>query len=369
MATEVERIIKLTRGVPPDEALPCELVGQCCAQALADHGEVLLQYNPATGFAPLRALLAEQAGVSSEALLLGNGSIQLLFFLARVALSEGETVVTERPTYDRALTAFRTLRLNVVGVPMEDDGLEVDALSEVIERHRPRLLYTVPDFQNPTGITTSLAKREAVVELARRHDVLIVEDIPYRLLRYKGTDVPSYRMLAPDHTVQLSSFSKLLAPGLRVGWALGDPDLVAKMAKVAEDAYITPGLLGQGVVYEFLRCGHLEPNLQSLKALYRPRLEALLSGLEQAFPEGSWARPQGGFFVGMTLPPGADVHDVARVAREKYGLVVSDSAGFFPDGDPSRFVRLPFCALNEGEIGQAMERLAQAVEDSRSGGR
>ncbi len=369
MATELERIIKLTRGVPPDEALPCELVGECCAQALADHGEVLLQYNPATGFAPLRELLAEQAGAPSDALLLGNGSIQLLFFLARVALSEGETVVTERPTYDRALTAFRTLRLNVVGVPMEDDGLNVDALEEAINRHRPRLLYTVPDFQNPTGITASTAKREAVVELAQRHDVLIVEDIPYRLLRYKGTDVPSYRELTPRHTMQLSSFSKLLAPGLRVGWALGDPALVARMAKVAEDAYITPGLLGQGVVYEFLRRGHLEPNLRTLKALYTPRLEALLRGLERELPEGTWAHPQGGFFVGLSLPPGADVRDVARVARESYGLVVSDSGGFFPDGDPSRFVRLPFCALDENEIGQAVARLAWAVDDSRKGGR
>ncbi len=369
MSTGVERKIKLTRGVPPAEALPCDLVRACCDRALAEHGKVLLQYHPATGFEPLREFLAVGADAPPEALLVGNGSIQLLFFLAQGTLSPGDVVAVERPTYDRAVTAFRTLGLKVVGVPMEDDGPEVAALEDVVRRHAPRLFYTVPDFQNPTGITTSLSKRRAIAEIAEDSRMLVVEDIPYRRLRYSGEDVPSYRELLPGRVVQLSSFSKLLAPGLRVGWALAQPDMVRAMAKLAEDAYITPGMLAQGVVYAFLRGGHLDDNLKALKALYRPRLAVMLQALEQHLPDGRWITPEGGFFVGLTLPAGVDAARVADVARAEQGLVLSDSAGFYPDGDASRFVRLPFCALDEAEIEEAVARLARAVARAGARGR
>ncbi|MGC9529418.1 MAG: PLP-dependent aminotransferase family protein [Candidatus Bipolaricaulaceae bacterium] len=366
MSTKAERKIKLTRGVPPEEALPCDLVQDCCARALAEHGEVLLQYHPATGFGPLRELLAAEAGAPPEALLVGNGSIQLLFFLAQGWLSPGDVVAVERPTYDRAVTAFRTLGLHVVGVRMEDDGPELACLEEVVRRHSPRLFYTVPDFQNPTGVTTSAAKREAIAGLAAETGMLIVEDIPYRRLRYWGQDVPTYRELLAGQVVQLSSFSKLLAPGLRVGWALAQPELTATMAKLAEDAYITPGMLAQGVVYQFLRGGYLADNLAALKRLYRPRLAAMLTALEEHLPDGRWVEPEGGFFVGLTLPAGVDAAAVAAVARREEGLVLSDSAGFFADGDSSWFVRLPFCALNEEEIDEAVARLARAAATVRS---
>ncbi len=369
MTTEVQPFIKLTRGVPPAEALPCALVKDCCARALAEHGEVLLQYHAATGFTPLRELLAEEAGVAADSLLVGNGSIQLLFFLAQGMLSPGDTVAVERPTYDRAVTAFRTLGLQVVGVAMEDDGPAPAALEDVVRRHSPRLLYTVPDFQNPTGITTSLPKREAIADIVRCADMVLVEDIPYRRLRYRGEHVPTYRELLPQQVVQLSSFSKLLAPGLRVGWALAWPEVVRDMAKLAEDAYITPGMLAQGVVYEFVRQGYLADNLHTLRNLYRPRLEAMLKALDEHLPRGRWISPQGGFFVGLTLPPGADAARVAEVGRKEQELVLSDSSGFFADGDPSRFVRLPFCALDEEEIEEAVARLARAVDEGMEGGR
>lgn len=367
MSTSLEQTIKLTRGVPPAEALPCEVVRACATRALAEHGKVLLQYHPATGFTPLRAWLAEEAGASPESVLVGNGSIQLLFFLAQGTLSPGDTVLVERPTYDRAVTAFRTLGLKVVGVAMEDDGPDLAALEAAVGRHAPRLFYTVPDFQNPTGITTTAAKREAIGELAEGAGMTIVEDIPYRRLRYAGREEPAYREIVPGRTVQLSSFSKLLAPGLRVGWALAQPEMVRAMAKLAEDAYITPGMLAQGVVYTFVREGHLEDNLQSLVNLYKPRLAAMLHALEVHLPEASWIEPEGGFFVGLTLPSGADAARVAEIAAARHGLVLSDSAGFFADGDPSRFVRLPFCSLDEGDIEEAVTRLAHAVAES--GGR
>ncbi|MFO8033871.1 MAG: PLP-dependent aminotransferase family protein, partial [Candidatus Bipolaricaulota bacterium] len=219
--------------------------------------------------------------------------------------------------------------------------------------------------QNPTGTTTGQSKREAIAALAARWGMTIVEDIPYRRLRYYGTHVPPYRELAPERVVQLSSFSKLLAPGLRVGWALAQPEAVATMSKLAEDTYITPAMLAQGAVYEFLRAGYLEDNLERLKVLYRPRLEAMVGALERHLPEARWIHPEGGFFVGLTLPEGVDASAVADIAREKHGLVLSESAGFFADGDPSRFVRLPFCALGEEEIDEAVARLARAVDEAK----
>jgi len=365
MPTETLRPIKLTRGVPPAEAFPTDLIIECCGDALRAFGDTILQYQPAFGFAPLRHALAEEAGVSPEQVIVGNGSIQLLAFLAEAVLSPGDTVLVERPSYDRAITTFRRAGLNVVGVPLEDDGVDLATFKEAVSSHAPRLFYVIPDFQNPTGATMSLAKREAVCELASRHDFLIVEDIPYRRLRYFGQDVTTFRELIPERVVQLSSFSKLLSPGIRVGWLVGPADLVRRIGKIAEDTYITPNMLGQGIAYEFLRRGWLTENLERLKSLYRPRLQAMLEALERFLPEGKWFKPQGGFFVGLWLPKGVRAERVAEVAREE-GLVLSRSAGFFTDGDASRFVRLPFCALSEEEIFEAIGRLARAVSRAQA---
>jgi DNA-binding transcriptional MocR family regulator len=365
MSTKALKTIKLTRGVPPAEALPTDLVIECCEEALKKFGDVLLQYQPAFGFEPLRNALAEGAGISSEQVIVGNGSIQLLAFLVEAALSPGQTVLVERPSYDRAITTFRRAGLKVVGIPLEQDGVNLDAFQKALSSYKPRLFYVIPDFQNPTGVTTSLAKREAIAELASRYDFLIVEDIPYRRLRYVGEDVTTFREIIPERSVQLSSFSKLLCPGIRVGWLIGPAALVRRISKIAEDTYITPNMLGQGIAYEFLRRGWLAENLERLKSLYCPRLQAMLGALERFLPEGMWFRPEGGFFIGLWLPEGVRVERVAEIAGEE-GLLLSRSADFFPDGDPSRFVRLPFCALSEAEIAEAISRLAWAVNRARA---
>lgn len=364
MPTKDLGVIKLTRGIPPVEAFPTQKVIECCERALKLFGDVLLQYYPAFGFEPLRHALAEETGVSPEQVIVGNGSLQLLAFFAEAALSQGDTVLVERPSYDRAITTFRRAGLKVVGVPLEHDGVDLAAFKEAVHTYAPRAFYIIPDFQNPTGVTTSLAKREAISELASQHNFLIVEDIPYRRLRYFGEDVITFREIIPERVVQLSSFSKLLSPGIRVGWLVGPSDLVRRIGKLAEDTYITPSMLSQGIVYEFLHQGWLNENIERLKFLYRPRLQAMLEALELFLPEGKWFNPQGGFFVGLWLPEGVEVEQVAKIAEEE-GLVLSGSAGFFPDGDSSQFVRLPFCALSESEIREAIGRLARAIKQVR----
>jgi len=356
-----QTMIKLTRGVPATEAFPIEEIIACSEQVLRDHGETILQYQLAIGFPPLREIVASQAGVPPEQVVLSNGSIQLAAFLAETLLSPGDVAIVESPTYDRTITTLRRAGAKVVGISLEDDGMDIAFLEQAVKEHRPRLLYLIPDFQNPTGVTTSIAKREAIVSLAEEHDFMVVEDLPYRRLRYQGSDLPTLRELDAERVIQLSSFSKLLSPGIRVGWMVASVAIANRVMQIATDTYITPNMLGQGLAYEFLHEGRLEANVERLRRLYASRLAAMLHGLSQHLPQASWAKPEGGFFVGLTLPAEVNSAQVAEKAKEEK-LVLSNSAGFFADGDGSRFVRLPFCALNEEEIEEATQRLARAVQ-------
>jgi 2-aminoadipate transaminase len=366
-----KQAINLTRGVPPTEAFPTERLQLCAAAILGRHSDILLQYQPAAGYTPLREWLGQRHGVPATSVLVGNGSLQLQAFLARLLASPGDTVLVEEPSYDRAITVLQERGLRVVGVPLQGDGCDVDLLERLAQEHRPKLLYIIPDFQNPSGITTSRAKREKLLELADRHDFWIVEDNPYRDLRYGGEPRPTLYSLDASRVLFLSSFSKVLSPGLRVGYLLGPPDLVARVAHVAEDTYVSPGMLSQGIVYEFCRRGWLEPNIERLRALYGPRLETTLSALEAELPEAHWTRPEGGFFVGLYLPAGIDGARV-RARGQALGLKLSDGRGFFSghDGGPAgdSFLRLPFCSLSESEILEGMRRLALAVQLSGLGG-
>ena len=360
MAT-TESIIKFTRGVPAIESFPTEAIIECSAQALRDHGDTLRQYHPVWGFMPLREILAEQAGVGVDQIFLGNGSIQILDSLTKALFEPGDTVLVERPTYDRTITTFKRAGLTVRGVSLEMDGPDLVELEAAMRVHRPKAFYVIPDFQNPSGVTATKEKREAILDLADRYDVLILADVPYRLLRYTGTDVPGFRELKSDRVVELSSFSKLLSPGMRVGWMVASSEIVSRVGVYACDTYISPSMLSHGVVYEFLRRGWMPENLERLKALYAPRLQAILSALDEQLPAVESSRPEGGFFLALTLPEGVTGARMRELAPEE-GLVLSNGEGFFADGDGSRFLRLPFCALDEEEIKEAVSRLARVLE-------
>jgi len=357
--------IKFTRGVPAIESFPTEKIIECSAQALRDHGDTLLQYHPVSGFLPLREILAEQEQVPVESVFVGNGSIQILDCITRTLFKSGDSLLVERPTYDRTITTFRRAGLTVRGVSVESDGPDLAELEAIVRETSPKAFYTIPDFQNPSGVTTSLAKRQAIADLAQRYGFAIIADVPYRRLRYTGEDVRGYREIDPANVIELSSFSKLLSPGIRVGWMVAGKDVVGRVAQYAEDTYISPSMISHGMVYEFLRRGWMPANIERLKALYGPRLMAILAALSKDLPQASWSRPEGGFFLAVTLPDGVLTSRVREIAPEE-GLVLSDGMGFFADGDGSRFLRLPFCALSEGEINEAVTRLAKVVERSAS---
>jgi 2-aminoadipate transaminase len=357
-----EPLIKLTRGVPPAESFPIAQLAACATAVLADHGDVVLQYGSSRGFPALRALIAEEAGVDDGRVIVGQGSLQLQDLCARMLIGPGDVVYVEEPSYDRTLTVLRRARAPGVGFPLEHDGPDVGAVeARLRDGERPALFYLIPDFQNPSGTVLSRPKRQRIADLAREYRVWLVEDVPYRRLRYRGADLPTLFDLAPERVIQMSSYSKLVSPGLRVGYAVVPESLAEGLARMAEDTYINASYLNQAIVAEFARRGWLEPHIARLKALYEPRLDAMLGALDAHMADlATWRRPEGGFFVGMTLHAPVRAEDLLASTREA-NLALTDGRGFFANGGGDGFVRLPFCALTPGEIQEGVARLAGVV--------
>jgi DNA-binding transcriptional MocR family regulator len=362
--SEHPNTINFTRGVPANDSFPIDDVIDAARAALKTIGPAMLQYGPSAGFQPLREWVADWQGVASDRILTGNGSLQLIDFLCLHLLEDGDVVFTEAPSYDRTITLLRRHHAKVVGIPIEADGPNIEALERALAKHVPKFFYIIPDFQNPAGATCSGAKRRHIAELAGRHGFLLVEDAPYRLLRYRGDEEPTLYELAPDHTVHMSSFTKLIAPGVRTGFMIGETALIMALAKVAEDTYISPGYVAQGITFEWCRRGLLLPQIERLKKLYAPRLEACLAGLDAYIPDALATRPEGGFFISLTLPDGVFTTAVRAQASVR-GLNLADGLAFFPEGGGERFLRLPFCALSPTEIDDGVRRLAESVEAVR----
>jgi 2-aminoadipate transaminase len=356
--------INFTRGVPANESFPIADLSACATAALAANGDAMLQYGPSAGLAGLRNWLAEWQGVKPEQVLTGNGSLEIVEFLCTAMIKPGDVVFTESPSYDRAITIFRRHGANVVGVPLQSDGPDIAALEKLLTQHKPKFFYVIPDFQNPSGATCSAAKRGQIVALAEKHDFLLIEDAPYRLLRYRGVQEPTLFSLAPQRVLHMTSFTKLIAPGVRLGFMIGDAGILAKIGKVAEDTYISPGYFAHGVTLEWLKAGKLAPQIEKLKALYAPRLAACLAALDKHIPDAVATRPDGGFFLSLTLPAGVSTTDL-RAAATKQSLNLADGLAFFPNGGGERFLRLPFCALTPAQIDEGIRRLAVAMKEVR----
>ena len=356
--------IHFTRGVPANESFPTDEIAAASQRALQKHAVAMLQYGPAAGLAALREWLAGWQQVPVERVLTGNGSLEIVEFLCIALLRKGDFVLTESPSYDRAITLFRRNGAEVEGVPLEADGPNIDVLEKILVRRVPKLFYVIPDFQNPSGTTCSAPKRRRLVDLAEKYDFLLLEDAPYRLLRYRGKDEPTLYSLAPQRVLHMSSFTKLIAPGVRTGFMLGEPATLAKIGKVAEDTYISPGYFAHGVTAEWCIEGRLGPQIERLRKLYAPRLDATLAAIDKHMPDATAIRPDGGFFLSVTLPAGTSTTAV-RNAAAKHNLNLADGLAFFPSGGGERFLRLPFCALTPAQIDEGVRRLAVAVREVR----
>jgi len=353
--------ILFTRGNPAVEALPLEEIIDCANAAFKREGKVLFQYGHYSGYAPLREWIAQRYGVNVEQVLLGNGSMEFFTFVGSLMVNRGDAVYLEYPSYDRAITAMKRAGGEVVGIPLERDGVNLELLKVNLKRRVPKVFYLIADFQNPSGVTTCLDKRKEILGLAEKYGFYVIEDSPYRLLRYRGTAVPTLREMMPERVIYISSFSKTLSPGMRIGYMILPADLASRFHKWSEDTYIHPVLPTEGIVNEYCRKGLLEPNIEKLKELYRPRLDAMLGAVRKRLKSATWIEPEGGYYVSATLAENIDGHGVWKNARD-FGIVLTDGRGFFPDGKGENFIRLPFCALTPGEIEEGVRRLAQAIE-------
>lgn len=353
--------INLTRGVPPTDVFPVEDLIRCSEAALRRDPVTLLQYGRSPGYKPLREWLAQQYEVSPDQVLVGNSSLEVFAFITQTLIQPGARAFVESPSYDRAITLVRRSGAQVVGIPLHADGLDLAVLEKEIKQGPPALIYVIADFQNPMGTTASVEKRTRLARLAQEHKFWIIEDAPYRPLRYAGKELPSQRDLAPDRVLHMSSFSKTLAPGLRLGYVVGPADMITKLANWAVDTYIGPVFPTQGAVYEYCKAGLLAANIERLKGVYRPRLEATLHALEKHLPGATWTRPEGGFFVGITLPEGSSIESLIKRA-DGAGLKLTDGRDFFPNPtDGNRFLRFPFCSVTPAEIEEALARVARIL--------
>jgi len=348
--------ISFARGVPAPECLPVEELADCAREVLLRDGPRILSYGPSPGYPPLVEWIAERHGVDPARVLLTNGSLQGFVFLAQ-RLAERKRVLVELPTYDRPLKILRELGADVVALPMDDEGLAPDALAAALrDGEKPAFLYTIPTFQNPSGRTLSTERRRRVVELAREHDVLVLEDDPYGLVRFEGDAPPSLFELSGGEVAYSSSFSKTIAPGLRVGYFVLPPELSRALAATATSTYITPVLLGQATVHEFVRRGNFEPNLERVSGLLGARRDAMLAALDRDLPSATRSSPEGGYFLWLELA-GTDVAELLERATAA-GVTFVDGDDF---GGPPGSLRLAYSFVSPAEIDAGVSRLAALV--------
>ena len=358
-------VISFAGGFPDPETFPRERVSTLFQEFAAAGEASAFQYAPTRGLAgPLDALAGRLERLqgrrpADDELLITSGAIEALELLGKSFVDPGDLVVVEGPTYLGAIQAFRSFEATLVAVPMDGDGLDVDDLERrLADGLRPKLVYCIPDHQNPAGVSLAGERREALVELGRRYGFLIVEDVAYRELAFSEDTLPSLWSLAPDVVVQAGTTSKTFFPGVRLGWAAGPADVCTQLVSAKQNTDQCAGALGQRLFEEYVRRGWIDEQLQQSRSLYERKCARLLAALDRSMPAGAqWTRPQGGFFSWLTLPDGADSTDLARRAVER-GVGIVPGMLFFPDGRGGDTVRLSFSLVDEAQIDDGIERLA-----------
>ncbi|HET9461335.1 MAG TPA: PLP-dependent aminotransferase family protein [Gaiellaceae bacterium] len=361
-------LISFAGGFPDPETFPRERVSTLL-QEFGSSGEVAaFQYTPTRGLGgPLDALAdrletTQGRRPADDELLITSGAIEALELIGKSFIDPGDVVVVEGPTYLGSIQAFRSFEATVVAVPIDEHGLDVEHLERRLgEGHRPKLVYSIPDHQNPAGVSLAAERRTELVELARRYGFLIVEDVAYRELRFSGDSLPSLWSLAPDVVVQAGTTSKIFFPGVRLGWAVGPAEISAQLVSAKQNTDQCAGALGQRLFEESVRRGWIDEQLELSRALYQRKSERMLAALERSMPEGTrWTRPEGGFFSWLTLPGGIEAVELARQAADR-GVGVVPGTLFFPDGRGADTVRLSFSMVDEAQIDDGIERLASLI--------
>ena len=360
-------IISFGGGLPAWDLFPVEQIRRVTDELLRDDGAATLQYGTSEGYGPLRDLLSEghrKRGfdVTVDNVMIATGSIQGVDLMGKLFLEKGDAVVVGDPTFLTALQAFSFYRVNFPTVPLDEDGMRVDELPELLERTNAKFVYVMPTFQNPTGRTLSLERRRRLVEIADHYGVPIVEDDPYCELRYDGEHIPPLKVLSTsDNVIYLGSFSKTLSPGMRVGFVMAPSAIMEKLVWAKQAADLHTAALPQRIIHEFLRRELLDPHIQTIITNYRMRRDAMIAAMESCFPaDVCWDRPDGGIFLWVTLPSSIDTQQMFDDAVTEKVVFVPGSC-YSPDGGLQNTMRLNFSANTEEKITQGIERLARVI--------
>jgi 2-aminoadipate transaminase len=351
--------ISFARGAPSLDIIDVEGLRAAAEEAFKADPAGLTAYGTSVGYVPLREWIAERHGVELTSVLVTNGSMQADAFLFDALVAPGDAVIVERPTYDRTLLSLRNRGADVRMVELETDGIDTAALRRLlVAGAQPKLAHIIPNFQNPAGYTLSGPKREELLELAREHDFTIFEDDPYVSLRFAGESLPTMVSMDPERVVYASSFSKTVCPGIRVGYLVGPPELIARIATLATSVYISPNMVAQGIVNQFCRSGAVERSTATVREALRERAQTLCEALEEHLPDARFVAPQGGYFLWVDLPRGTDVSALADAARERDVLFVKGTDFLLEGGDSS--LRLAYSGVNSDQIVEGVKRLAEA---------
>lgn len=367
-------VISLAGGLPATDCFPVELFEQISSRIARSRCALSLQYGPTEGFADLKEDIAqvmaeEWTQVDPERIIVTTGGQQAIDLVSKAFLDPGDVVLAEGPAYAGALTTFVSYQANVVHVPMDNEGLDIEALEELLSRletrgQRPKFFYIVPNFSNPSGVTLSLERRRRLVDLAAERELLLVEDNPYGLLRYDGAIPPTmFSLDRSENVIYLGSFSKIISPGIRTGWVVSPTAVYQKLVLGKQAADLCSSPLNQLFVHEFVAGGMWREYLEQLKRIYLARRNALLRALATEFPEGAvWTRPEDGFFVWATLPGDIDTGDLLVKAIEENVAFVRGDA-FFADGQGTHSMRLNFSYTTEDLIAEGVRRLGRVIRD------
>ncbi len=353
--------ISLARGAPSIDIVAVDELRAAADRAFERDPAGMCAYGTSPGYLGLLEWLAEKHDVTPAHLLATNGSMQADAFLFSHLVAPGDVVVVEAPTYDRTLLSLRKLGAEILAVPLQEDGIDVDGLAEALAAGaRPVLAHVIPSFQNPAGCTLSEAKRLRLVELAREYDFLIFEDDPYVELRFEGETPPRMLELAgpDDCVVYASSFSKTVCPGIRVGYLVGPQDVIAGVRKEATETYISPNMVAQAIVAEFCRSGALERSIGTVKAALAERRDATCDALERHLPDARFVRPEGGYFLWVDLPEGVDGSALFEASKQR-GVVFVKGTDFLLEGGESSF-RIAYSAVPPDQIEEGISRVAEA---------
>ncbi len=363
--TEEPEIISFAGGLPNPRSFPIKEIEKAVSKVIKSNGDEILQYSTSEGYLPLREYIAERYSkiglkVDANEILITNGSQQGIDLVSKVFLNKGDKVLVENPTYLAAIQSFGLFEPEFKSVPLLEDGADIEALKKILDENKIKLFYSVTNFQNPTGITYSAEKRQQVAEILKNEDTIFVEDNPYGEIRFLGEDIPPVKSYL-DNAVLFGSFSKIVSPGMRLGWIVANEEIMEKILIAKQASDLHSNYFTQRVVYQYLIDNNVDKHIEKIKKMYRDQRNLMVSMIEEHFPEGvKYTKPEGGMFLWVTLPEGLSSMDLFDLAIKEDVAFVPGKA-FFTDGSGDNTLRLNFSNSDEARIEEGIKKLGGAI--------